>query len=134
MANVTFISPALSRDVTVYAVAGDRGTLLSLAKENKIPIPFDCQDGECGSCLIEVSILSKTPHAISLTDKEKEMLKQLGKISKAEVAAAEVDDMPPHFRLACQYIIRDEDIVVKFSGDETVPAVPRKSKATPTEN
>ncbi len=39
MANVTFSSPSLSRDVTVYAVAGDRGTLLSLAKANKIPIP-----------------------------------------------------------------------------------------------
>jgi ferredoxin len=121
MANVTFSSPSLSRDVTVYAVAGDRGTLLSLAKANKIPIPFDCQDGECGSCVVEVSILSKAPHAIALTDKEKEMLKQLGKISKAEVQNAEVNDMPPHSRLACQYIIRDEDILVKFTGDETVP-------------
>ena len=134
MANVTFISPSLSRDVTVYAVAGDRGTLLSLAKANKIPIPFDCQDGECGSCLVEVSILKMIPHAISLTDKEKEMLKQLGKISKAEVSEAEVNDMPPHFRLACQYIIRDEDIAVKFAGDETLPAAQKKSKATLTEN
>ena len=121
MANVTFSSPSLSRDVTVYAVAGDRGTLLSLAKANKIPIPFDCQDGECGSCLVEVTFLSKNVHAISLTDKEKEMLKQLGKISKAEIANAEINDMPPHARLACQYIIRDEDILVKFDGDQTVP-------------
>ena len=52
------------------------------------------------------------------------MLKQLGKISKTEIADAEVNDMPPHFRLACQYIIRDEDIVVKFAGDETIPAKP----------
>ena len=34
---------------------GDRGTILAVAKEHKIPIPFDCQDGECGSCLVEVS-------------------------------------------------------------------------------
>ncbi|WP_374547857.1 2Fe-2S iron-sulfur cluster-binding protein [Rhodoblastus sp.] len=129
MANVTFSSPSLSRDVTVYAVAGDRGTLLALAKDAKIPIPFDCQDGECGSCLVEVTVLSKATHAISLTEKEKEMLKQLGKISKSEVAAAEVNDMPPHFRLACQYIIRDEDILVKFAGDETMPAQQRKSHA-----
>src|SRR6266568_1120664 len=108
MANVTFSSPVMSRDVTVYAVAGDRGTILSLAKENKIPIPFDCQDGECGSCLIEVTVLGKNkPDAISLTDKEKEMLKQLGKISKAEVEKAEVNDMPPNFRLACQCIARN---------------------------
>ena len=129
MANVTFSSPSLSRDVTVYAVAGDRGTLLALAKDNKIPIPFDCQDGECGSCLVEVSVLSKATHAISLTEKEKEMLKQLGKISKAEVKEAEVNDLPPHFRLACQYIIRDEDILVKFAGDETLPVQQRQVAA-----
>ena len=132
MANVTFTSPRLPRDLTVYAVAGARGTLLALAKEHKVPIPYDCQDGECGSCLVEVSILSKTPHAISLTDKEKEVLKQLGKISKAEVSNAEVNDMPPHYRLACQYIVRDEDIVVKFEGDETVPVKVNKSTATIT--
>lgn len=129
MANVTFSSPSLSRDVTVYAVAGDRGTLLALAKEHKVPIPFDCQDGECGSCLVEVTVLSKATHAISLTEKEKEMLKQLGKISKAEVAEAEVNDLPPHYRLACQYIIRDEDILVKFTADETVPVKAQKSHA-----
>ena len=133
MADVTFSSPSLSRDVTVYAVAGDRGTLLALAKDNKIPIPFDCQDGECGSCLVEITVLSKTPHGIMLTDKEKEMLKQLGKISKAEVQNAEVNDMPPHFRLACQCILRDEDILVKFVGDETLPVKQQKSKATVTD-
>jgi ferredoxin len=130
MANVTFSSPSMSRDVTVYAVAGDRGTLLALAKSNKIHIPFDCQDGECGSCLVEVTVLSKATHAISLTEKEKEMLKQLGKISKAEVAEAEVNDLPPHFRLACQYIIRDEDILVSFVGDETLPDQKIKSKSS----
>jgi ferredoxin len=51
--NVTFSSSSIARDVTVYAVAGDRGTILSVAKAHKIPIPFDCQDGECGSCLVE---------------------------------------------------------------------------------
>ena len=32
MANVTFSSPLMPRDLTVYAVAGERGTLLALAK------------------------------------------------------------------------------------------------------
>jgi len=134
VANVTFSSPVMAKDVTVYAVAGDRGTILAVAKAHKIPIPFDCQDGECGSCLVEITILNRsTPHAIMLTDKEKEMLKQLGKISKTEVQNAEVNDMPPHFRLACQCVLRDEDIVVKFAGDETLPVKQQKSKATPTE-
>jgi rubrerythrin/ferredoxin len=115
----------MSRDLTVYAIAGDRGTILAVAKANKIPIPFDCQDGECGSCLVEVQVLSdKRPYGAALTEKEKEMLKQLGKISKDEVKEAEVNDIPPLHRLACQCFVRNEDILVTFKGDETIPAQP----------
>jgi ferredoxin len=38
MANVTFTSPRMQRDLTVYAVAGDTHTLLSVAKKNKVPL------------------------------------------------------------------------------------------------
>ena len=123
MANVTFSSKVMPRDVTVYAVAGDRGNLLALSKEHRIPIPFDCQDGECGSCLVEVKHLAKgVRYGIALTEKEKELLKQLGKISKQQIMDAEVNDMPPPFRLACQCFVRNEDIFVSFEGDETLPA------------
>lgn len=123
MANVTFSSRSMPRDVTVYAVAGDRGTVLALAKAHKIPIPFDCQDGECGSCLVEVKHLEKSPrYGIALTEKEKELLRQLGKISPEEIMDAEVNDMPPRYRLACQCFIRNEDIMVCFDGDQTLPA------------
>lgn len=123
MANVTFSSPVMPRDVTVYAVAGDRGTLLALARAHKIPIPFDCQDGECGSCLVEVKHLSPdVRYGIALTEKEKEALRQLGKITKQEIVDAEVKDMPPRYRLACQCFVRNEDIVVTFEGDQTLPA------------
>lgn len=123
MANITFKSSRLSKDITVYAVAGDRGTILSIAKAHKIPIPFDCGDGECGSCLVEVQHLeSKNRNGIALTEKEKELLRQLGKITPDEVRDAEVNDMPPHNRLACQCFVRDEDIIVSFEGDQTLPA------------
>lgn len=123
MANVTFSSPVLGRDVTVYAIAGDRGTILAVAKAHKIPIPFDCQDGECGSCLVEVEHLSPDVKCgIALTEKEKELLRQLGKITKAEIENAEVNDMPPRYRLACQCFVRNEDIIVRFEGDQTLPA------------
>jgi rubrerythrin/ferredoxin len=113
----------MPRDVTVYAVAGDRGTILALAKEHKIPIPFDCQDGECGSCLVEVKHLAKdTRYGIALTEKEKEMLRQLGKITREEIMDAEVNDMPPRFRLACQCFVRNEDVMVCFEGDKVQPA------------
>jgi ferredoxin len=126
MANVTFSSPSLSRDVTISTAAGEPGTLLALAKANKIPIPFDCQDGECASCLVQVDVLSESTQAFTLTHKEKEVLKQLGKTTKADVKDAEAHDKPPHFRLACQYVIHDEQILVKFAGDETMPVQQRK--------
>lgn len=123
MANVTFSSPRMARDVTVYAVAGDRGTLLGLARAHHIPLPHDCQDGECGACLVEVRhVAGHARHAIALTEKEKEMLRQLGKITREEIMEAEVNDMPPRHRLACQCFVRHEDIVVEFEGDTTLPA------------
>jgi len=123
MANVTFSSEVMPRDITVYAVAGDRGTLLALAKAHRIPIPFDCQDGECGSCLVEVKHLTRSVrHGVAMTEKEKELLRQLGKITKEEIMDAEVNDMPPHFRLACQCFVRNEDTFVSFEGDKTLPA------------
>lgn len=117
MANITFSSPIMVRDKTVYAVAGDTKTILALAEQNQIPIPFDCRDGNCGSCLIEITYLDdKTPMSLALTEKEKARLKELGVLTAEEIAEAEVNDLPPRYRLACQYIARHEDIRVAFTG------------------
>ncbi len=116
MANVTFSSPDnLKKDVTVYAVAGDTKTLLSVAKAHKIPVEFECENGECGSCQVQVSVLSsKHPIGVAMTEKEKTVLKLAGKITAAQIAEAENTDTPAPWRLACQMILRDEDILVKF--------------------
>ena len=115
MANITFSSPAMKKDLTVYATAGDCRTLLSIAQENKVPIHFECENGECGSCIVEVVVLAnKQPMGMHLTEKEKTVLRFAGKISKAQSAEAEVNDVPPPWRLACQFIVRNEDILVKF--------------------
>ncbi|MGO9487216.1 MAG: 2Fe-2S iron-sulfur cluster-binding protein [Rhodomicrobium sp.] len=127
MANVTFSSASMARDITVYAVAGHRGTILAVAQAHKIPIAFNCQDGACGSCIVEVKHLAPSAiHGIALTEKEKELLRQLGKITREEIVAAEVNDMPPRYRLACQCFIRDEDIIVSFEGDPSVPVAPAR--------
>jgi ferredoxin len=115
MANITFSSPKLKKDVTVYATAGDTSTLLSVAKEHKLSVNFECENGECGSCAIQVSILgNKQPLGIHLTEKEKTVLKLSGKITQAQIDAAENSDIPPPWRLACQFIVRNEDILVTF--------------------
>jgi ferredoxin len=121
MANVTFSSPLMEKDLTVYAVAGDTHTLLKVAQKNKIPLPFECEDGECGSCVFEVVYLSDKPRlGQALTEKERATLLGAGKLTKQEIQDAEVSDMPPRYRLACQYIVRDEDVLVKFSGEPGV--------------
>ncbi|SFC19763.1 2Fe-2S iron-sulfur cluster-binding protein [Tropicimonas isoalkanivorans] len=117
MANITFTSPIMHRDKTIYAVAGDTKTILALAEEHQIPIPFECRDGNCGSCLIEVSYIDDKPKmSIALTEKEKARLKELQVVTAEEIADAEVRDMPPRYRLACQYIARDEEVRIRFTG------------------
>ena len=37
-----------------------------------------------------------------------------GKITKEQIADAEEKDLPPPYRLACQFIARNEDVLVKF--------------------
>lgn len=116
MALITFSNPEY-KDKTVYAVAGSHTeTILKLAKSNQIPLSFDCGDGECGSCLIKVkSIDSKGQRmGCNLTDKEKEVLRTHGKLSKKELEEIVVNDLPSEWRLACQMIVRDEDVVVEY--------------------
>jgi ferredoxin len=116
MALVTFSNPEY-RDKTVYAVAGSHTeTLLKLARENKIPINYKCEDGECGTCLIKVSSIDKKQQRMGspLTEKEKSVLQASGKLSKGEMEQMLVDDLPSPWRLACQMIVRDEDILVEY--------------------
>ncbi len=77
MALVTFSNPEY-RDKTVYAVAGSHTeSLLKLARENKIPINYECEDGECGTCLVKVSSVDKKhrAHGRSFNGKRKSRIK-----------------------------------------------------------
>jgi ferredoxin len=121
MANITF-SSKLHKDKTVYAVAGShKKTVLELAKENHIPIDFSCGDGECGTCLCKVSSIDPASHnkyghmGGALNHREVAVLKELGKITQDQIDQMYVDDLPPtKWRLACQYVVRDEDILVEY--------------------
>ncbi len=116
MALVTFTNSEY-RDKTVYAVAGSHTqSLLKLALENKIPIDFSCEDGECGTCAVKVTSIDKKLERMggTMTEKEKALLKQIGKVSQEDLEQMIVDDLPPTWRLACQMIVRDEDIRVEY--------------------
>jgi len=118
MATVYFSSPIMRKNKKVSAVVGKRNALLGLAEENDIKIPHECRDGKCGSCLVEVTHLDGDHiKGAMLTDKEREGLKSIGKLSAKDAERASVGDMPPKFRLACQMIVTDEDLLVKFTGE-----------------
>ena len=116
MPNITF-SSLLHKDKTVYAIAGShKKTVLSLAKENHIPIDFGCENGECSTCLVMVTNLSnKGPMGGPLTDREITVLNASGKITQAQIDAMKVNDVvTTEWRLACQMVLRDEDLLIEY--------------------
>lgn len=118
MATIYFSSPLMPHNKKVQAVAGKRSTLLGVAQENGVKIPFECQDGNCGSCLVKITHLDgERIKAMMLTDKERNVLKSVGKLPKSEEERANVRDLPPTYRLACQTIVTDEDLLVEFTGE-----------------
>jgi len=114
MSPVTFSSPEYE-DKTVYALAGSHtGSLLKIAREYQLPIDFECEDGECGTCAVRVSSVDDRQRmGYHLTEKEKAVLRSIGKLSKEELERLIVDDMPSDWRPACQMVVRGEDILVE---------------------
>lgn len=112
---VTFRNKNGGQKVT-YAVAGShQETVLNLAQKNNVPIAFDCEDGNCGTCCVDVKVMgNKTPMAGPLTDKERSTLVEIGKLKKAEIEKMDVDDLPSEHRLACQLILRDEEVLIEY--------------------
>ncbi|MCG8614123.1 MAG: (2Fe-2S)-binding protein [Pseudomonadales bacterium] len=118
MATIYFSSPVMSKNKKVSAVAGKNTTLLGVARENDIKIPFECQDGRCASCLVKVVHLDgERIKGVALTTKERDALKSIGKLPEREDERAYVADIPPTYRLACQTIVTDEDLLVEFTGE-----------------
>ena len=118
MATVYFSSPIMRKNKKVTPVVGKRDALLGIAKENDIKIPYECEDGRCGSCVVEITHLDgEHIKGVMLTDKEREGLKNIGKLTKKDAERASVGDMPPKHRLACQMIVTDEDLLVEFTGE-----------------
>jgi len=68
--------------------------------------------------MIDVDVVSgQRSTSVELTDQEKLVLKVMGELTDDDILAAQSEGIPPKCRLACQYRISDEDIVVRFSTD-----------------
>jgi ferredoxin len=116
MATIQFSPPAGTSTVTVDVAPGERRTLLAVAREHGVPIPFDCQAGECGSCLVHVDTKLHDRMA-PLSPNEASLLRLMCMLTDGEIEDAKIRGIPPAVRLACQYELRDEQIVVYFTGE-----------------
>ncbi len=116
MPHITFSSPTLPHAVTVFKATDDAASILAVAEEHRIPLPHACGEGDCGVCTVDVLTLSGRTLGSQLTQKEKRRLFEIGKITPEEIRRAEASDIAPRYRLACQYIVRHEDLLVTFSG------------------
>jgi ferredoxin len=75
-----------------------------------------CGKAQCGSCAVKIvpQRADAVSHPIVLSPKEKRALLKSRKLSWPEFDANSLNDMPALWRLACQYVIRDEPILVAF--------------------
>lgn len=116
MATIQFT--ANGRQNTVRTGDGDAGlrrTLLSIARLAGIPILFNCEVGDCAACIVRVRTLCQPLTGVQPpTEKERFLLTAMGRLSLTEIADADTGRRPAGVRLACQYRVGGEDIVVDY--------------------
>ena len=94
-------------------VPGDQGeTLLDLIERQGLRHPCACRTGTCGRCAVKVAVLNSKHQGVFLGSTERETLYAGGKLTRQQYASPVLATRRPLWRLACQYAVGDEDIVV----------------------
>jgi ferredoxin len=116
MRTVTFLTPPLRDKLTIRLEPDDRPTLLSLIRKLDLPKQCICGEGKCGTCAVKVAPLHRGTGArpVRLGEAERNALFQSGKLSQQQYESDALPDIPPLWRLACQYVVTDEEIMVVF--------------------
>lgn len=118
MATVRFRSTDVDTTVTSEVANAEQRTLLQVAQEVGVPLPYRCETGDCASCLVHVETLSPGSRGIApMTEKEAALLQQMYFTTADEIAEATQAGICPPVRLGCQYALRDETIVAFFEHD-----------------
>lgn len=116
MATITFSPQPRGKPVTIEARDEVGRRLLSVARDHGMGVLFTCSAGACGACLVEVADLSGAQQAVAPPGEDEALLlRAMGKFPPAESALAA--GAPVRFRLACQYIITNANIVVRYPSD-----------------
>lgn len=114
MGTIRFVAPGYSHTISSDRTRRPGRTLLAIAQEHGIPILFNCEAGGCGACIVHVELLD-TGADLALTFEEEFLLRAMGKLT--EGLEDDAASGRRRFRLACQYVVGDEDIIVDFTNE-----------------
>lgn len=114
MVTVTFLTPPMREKLVVEVPENARLTLLNLMKRFNLPKQCVCGEGKCGACAVKVAPLRNSARMVKLSEQERRELFQAGKLTVEEKESPQVTDIPPRWRLACQYVVADEPVLVAF--------------------
>lgn len=110
MSTVTLLSP-LGQSATYTLPYGE--TLLNLAGRLKLPLYTECRMDRCGACAVKVALVDKPGVCkVRLGEVERSILYRAGKLSREHFAADNVPAREPLWRLACQYVLGNEEVLV----------------------
>jgi ferredoxin len=114
MGTVTFLKMSLRDPLTVNVRSQEKRTLLSLLTQLNLFDACTCGQGRCGQCAVKVVLNSHghTPRPVRLSHQEKSVLFKAGKLTREQYEADAVLASPALWRLACQYVVRYEEILV----------------------
>lgn len=116
MGAIRFVAPGFSETIRLDAARRPRPTLLAVAREHGIPVLFNCEAGGCAACIVHVE--PATARVLpALTVEEEFLLRAMGRLESG--LETDSTSQRPRFRLACQYVVGDEDIVVDFTNELT---------------
>lgn len=114
MGTVTFLKPSLRDPLTVNVRSQEHRTLLSLLTQFKLFDDCTCGKGRCGECAVKVAPVAHGTKSrpVRLSAQEKTVLFNAGKLTREQYEADAVLASPALWRLACQYVVRYEEILV----------------------
>ncbi len=109
---VTFLTPPMQDRLVIETPPGFN--LLEVMTRHDMPSRCVCGEGKCGACAVKIVPMRRTPKWITLGQREKMQLIRDGKLTREESELYMLKDIPPRWRLACQYVVSDEPIMVVF--------------------
>lgn len=113
MANVIFCGFGKEKDGKVTAKNGE--LILRVAAANGVMIPKDCEEGDCGSCVVKVEELSDAKQTHYMEEKEVAKLIELGLLTAEKAEELNQSTTQSDYRLACQATIRGDILVKPFN-------------------